>query len=194
MANKPNNSKTSNYKNFKEMEKLHKLTSSNSPFSFMLLVSIFATAFAWIAEYYFELLPCKLCLYQRYPYYVAFFVCVMMLNYEYKPKVRNNVLLLLGILGVLTFIIAFYQYLVETGVFEGTDSCTASLNLGNGNVLEMIENNPIASCQAASWKIFGVSASLLHAIFAVLWSDVLLLSYIVNTRLGKVENGKYFKK
>ena len=40
------------------------------------IISFLAISSAITAEFFFEILPCKMCLYQRYPYYFIIFVSI----------------------------------------------------------------------------------------------------------------------
>ena len=112
---------------------------------FLLLVSLIS---AYIIEYILEQEPCKLCIYQRFPYFVS--------------------ILLLSLVSLCGSAIAFYHFGIEQGFFNESLVCeTKDLdqNLSKEEVLKQLKENTI-SCKNVTFRVFGLSLATINTIFS----------------------------
>jgi disulfide bond formation protein DsbB len=161
------------------MEKIRSLINSPRPFQLLIVVIFLSLGTAYIAQYGYNLLPCPLCMYQRYTYFMMLPIAIIGIFKNDNPRLVNFLLSLCVILGVITAFVALYQFFVEQGIFEGTSTCSAEFKAGS-DLKTQIMNNPIASCQAASWRVFGLPITFLHALWSFGWSMLVLVMVFIN--------------
>lgn len=80
----------------------------------MAIISAMALGMALISQYFFDLQPCVLCIYQRYPY--GFVIALGLLGFVISLKNKKAVSPLMGCIGIaflINSLIAFYHTGVE---------------------------------------------------------------------------------
>ena len=87
-------------------------------FTFLILI------FAFIIEYLFDHEPCKLCIYQRIPYFLSILLIIQILLFGKYEKIT---LLLLSFLFIGSFLLAFYHFGIEQGFFDESIAFSISL-------------------------------------------------------------------
>ena len=129
---------------------------------FLLLVSLIS---AYIIEYILKQEPCKLCIYQRFPYFVSI---LLLLNILLLRKYIKQCLLILSLVSLCGSAIAFYHFGIEQGFFNESLVCeTKDLdqNLSKEEVLKQLKENTI-SCKNVTFRVFGLSLATINAIFS----------------------------
>ena len=136
-----------------------------------LIVSILSLITAIYIEHIIEIKPCKLCIYQRFPYLVAIFISF--LGY-YFP---NNIfwVKLLTLIFVISFVISGYHVGIENEFFKEFSGCTSkNINLlDKSEILNSLQNEVI-SCKNVSFKILGMSLATINMIFSSLFVIIYL--------------------
>ncbi|MEQ9641475.1 MAG: disulfide bond formation protein B [Alphaproteobacteria bacterium] len=131
------------------------LTGRRAPL-LLLLASVLALATAFVAQYGFDLQPCVLCLYQRWPYGVAIVLALAALA---APAYRGWLLALIGLTLLVDAGIAGYHVGVEQHWWAGTDACTGPST--QAKTLEelraQIMATPVTRCDEVQWSLFGIS-------------------------------------
>ena len=131
------------------------------------ILSVFAISNALIAQYLFNLLPCKMCLYQRYPYYFIIFILIFFYFLN-----KNRSIWLFIYIEVAIFYGIFYSFWhvgIEKKFLQGPSECSTTLSISNSledtkkNILEQ----DIVNCEEVSWFIFGMSAATINFLFLV---------------------------
>ena len=147
---------------------------------FLLILSLIS---AFIIEYGLGHKPCKLCLYQRYPYYIS--ILLLTSVFVLKRNIRIH-FLILSIVFFLGAIVAFYHFGIEQGFFEESTVCeTKNLNqvLSKEDLLKQLKQNTI-SCKDVTFRFLGLSLASINTIFS------LALSYIFFMMVKNYENNK----
>ena len=134
-------------------------------------MSILSLITAIYIEHIIEIKPCKLCIYQRFPYLVAIFISF--LGY-YFP---NNILWvkLLTLIFVISFVISGYHVGIENEFFKEFSGCTnKNINLlDKSEILNSLQNEVI-SCKNVSFKILGMSLATINMIISSLFVIIYL--------------------
>lgn len=91
---------------------------------FFLAASIVSLGAAYIAEYFFGLKPCALCLYQRVPYGVLIVVSLLSIILIKHYRIRNLINYGSVVIIVAGAGLAFYHMGVEYKWFEGLTTCS----------------------------------------------------------------------
>ena len=147
---------------------------------FLLIVSLVS---AFIIEYGLGHEPCKLCIYQRYPYFISILLLTSIFVLKKNIKIH---LIVLSIVSLLGAIIAFYHFGIEQGFFDESVVCeTKKLNqiLSKEDLLKQLKQNTI-SCKKVTFRLLGLSLASINTIFS------LVLSYIFFLIFKKYENDK----
>ena len=129
---------------------------------FLLLASLI---FAYIIEYVLKQEPCRLCIYQRFPYFISI---LLLLNILLLKKYIKQSLLILSLVSLCGSAIAFYHFGIEQGFFNESLVCeTKDLdqNLSKEEVLKQLKENTI-SCKNVTFRVFGLSLATINTIFS----------------------------
>ena len=145
-----------------------------------LIVCILSLITAIYIEHIIEIKPCKLCIYQRFPYLVAIFISF--LGY-YFP---NNIfwVKLLTLIFVISFVISGYHVGIENEFFKEFSGCTSkNINLlDKSEILNSLQNEVI-SCKNVNFKILGMSLATINMIISSLF--VIIYLKIINNEKNK---------
>ena len=129
------------------------------------LVVLFASAAllagAWAFQIWGELPPCPMCLQQRWAYYAAIPLCLLVLVLRRSgtaPGVPRWGLALCGLVVFAGCILAGYHAGVEWKWWEGPTTCTGTGNFSAENSLLPDLGKPaVVPCDEAAWRLFGIS-------------------------------------
>ena len=145
-------------------------------FAILILISL-ALVFTFIIEYKLDHRPCKLCLYERIPYFLSIFLIIKIFFTKGYEKIT---LLILSSLFVLSSVVAFYHFGIEQGFFKETLACATgnlSENLTKEELLEQLKQNTI-SCKDVTFAIFGFSLAAINTIFSIVLSVIFIKLFI----------------
>lgn len=131
--------------------------------------ALLAGAFAF--QYIGGLLPCQLCLWQRWPHGAAVVIMLLALVTGWRG------LLWLGALAALTTAgIGVFHVGVEQGWWQGLATCSVNTLVGVGVADLLDPTKDVAQpvrCDAVPWQMFGISMAGWNVIasfgFALLW-------------------------
>ena len=159
------------------------LKQTNNIFLIVIFVVISLTiTSALIIQYWLGHEPCKLCLYQRIPYFLAILLIIKMFFFKKYEKIT---LLILTFIFISSAALAFYHFGIEQGFFSESLACTApdlSKTLSKEQLLEQLKQNNI-SCKDVSFRILGISLAAINTIFSLVLSVIfikLFLNYAKN--------------
>ena len=138
------------------------LSSPFISFGFIAAISFLSLAAAFIAEGFFGLEPCNLCIYQRYPFVIGIAIGLI------GMALRNNKSITSALLGVLSlnFLINSGIAIYHTGVEQqwwksALEGCAVPIFEDNSSktLLENLMSAPMASCNDIQWQdpILGLS-------------------------------------
>ena len=137
------------------------------------LLSVLALSSALIAEFYFELEPCEMCLKQRLPYYVIIlgFIIISILRWQHRIWFYIGV----QIISIYGLFYAIWHVGIENKFLPSPESCSTKLNITNNtsSLKEQILSKPVINCEEIVWSIFGLSAATINSI-------LLFLIFILN--------------
>jgi disulfide bond formation protein DsbB len=117
---------------------------------------------AWFFQFGLGLRPCPLCLEQRYPYYFAIPLAVLILVGESVGAQRKV------LIAALVFIVAgmlwnaglgTYHAGVEWRWWQGPQDCSGPTDrFGSANdLLKQLESISVVRCDEAAWRFLGLS-------------------------------------
>ena len=143
---------------------------------FLLVILIFISlvlVFAFIIEYKLGHQPCKLCLYERIPYFLSILLIIKIVLIKKYEKITLLIISLVFIFGAA---LAFYHFGIEQGFFNESFICKTqnpSQTLSKGQLLEQLKQNNI-SCKDVSFKILGLSLAAINTIFSLVLSVIFI--------------------
>ena len=150
----------------------------NKKILFSLLIFVFLVlASAFIIQYGFNHQPCKLCLYERIPYFLSILLIAKIFLIKGYEKIT---LLILSLIFIISSILAFYHFGIEQGFFKESLACAVgnlSENLTKEDLLKELSQNSI-SCKDVSFNIFGFSLAAINTIFSIALSVIFIKLYI----------------
>lgn len=151
----------------------------NRFFLFIAVISFTALAIAFASEAFFGLEPCRLCIYQRWPFAVGIVLGVMGV---FAPLKR----VIAGILA-LNFLtnsgVAFYHTGVEQRWWQSAvDGCSITFfdPTQGQSILENIMSTPMASCEDIPWQdpVIGLSMANYNVAFCLGLAGLCLLASV----------------
>ena len=144
----------------------------NKKFLFALLIFIsFILVSTFIIEHNLGHQPCKLCLYERIPYFLS---VLFIIKIFFIRIYERETLLILSLVFIIGTCLAFYHFGIEQGFFKESLACTAenlSENITKEELLEQLSQN-IISCKDVSFRIFGLSLAAINTIFSLILSVI----------------------
>jgi disulfide bond formation protein DsbB len=128
----------------------------------ILLASIAVLGTALLSQFVGGLLPCELCLYERWPYYAILVVMVLaMLNRA--TKIIRLALTLAALIFLGSSALAAYHVGVEQHWIEGPTACTGDLPASSPEaLLRALEGRQPVQCDVVQWSFHGISLAGLN--------------------------------
>ncbi len=134
----------------------------------VLAVSVVALGSALTAQYVFDLQPCILCIYQRWPYVATGLIGLAVLAFVRAPNRRAALIALAGILFAVGGGIGFFQVGVEQHWWQGTQACGAAVE--TPATVEALRSKllarPVVRCDEVAWDLFGISMAGWNMLFS----------------------------
>ena len=151
------------------------------------LLSAIALASALIAEFYFNLAPCEMCLKQRVPYYIIIlgFIFISILRWQTRIWFYLGVQLI----SIYGLFYSLWHVGIENQLLPGPSGCSSKLN-STDNILSLKEQilaKPVINCEDIAWSIFGLSAATINSVLLFL-IFILNAIYLWNNHGPKKEN------
>ena len=156
--------------------KMIKQTNNKLLFYILILASLVLIS-AFLIEHKLGHKPCKLCIYERIPYFISM---LLILAIFFIKKYEKIILLILFLVFISSTILAFYHFGIEQGFFNETLVCTTgdlSKTMSKEQILEQLEQNVI-SCKDISFKILGLSLAAINTILSFVLSAIFLRLFI----------------
>ena len=150
------------------------LKQTNNIFLIVILAIISLTTIsALIIQYWLGHEPCKLCLYERIPYFLSMLLIIKIL---FIKKYEKITFLILSLVFIGSAALAFYHFGIEQGFFSESLACTTgdiSKTLSKEELLQQLKQNSI-SCKDVSFRILGLSLAAINTIFSLVLSVIFL--------------------
>ena len=147
---------------------------------FLLVILIFISlvlVFAFVIEYKLGHQPCKLCLYERIPYFLSILLIIKILFIKQYEKIT---LLIISLVFICSAVLGFYHFGIEQGLFNESFVCKAqnlSEILSKEQLLEQLKQNNI-SCKDVSFKILGLSLAAINTILSLILSIIFIRLFL----------------
>jgi disulfide bond formation protein DsbB len=115
-----------------------------------------------------HLVPCEMCMWQRWPHYAAIGVALL----AFVAPARGLQLLLICVAALLigtSGVIGVLHAGVEYRWWPGFTPCAGQLDahLSGLDMLREIAKRPVISCDTPQWTLFGISLAGFNALFSL---------------------------
>ena len=143
---------------------------------FSFFVSLISVASSYIFEYYVNLIPCKICLYQRY-----LWILLLLITFLYLFILKRFTIIKIFILLSITMLIlgiGLYHSMLEIGLIKNIFSCSQGTTLNFETVEDLdkhIRNARNTDCSISKYYIFGLTL----ANISILLSSLLLFFNLI---------------
>ena len=150
----------------------------NKKFLFTILIFISLVLIsAFVIEHRLGHQPCKLCFYERIPYFLSILLIIKIFLIKSYEKIT---LLILSLVFLISSILAFYHLGIEQGFFNESFGCsTGNLSeiLSKEQLLEEIKQNTV-SCKDVSFEILGFSLAAINTVFSFFLSVIFIRLFV----------------
>ena len=128
---------------------------------------------AWSFQLVLDIRPCPLCLEQRYAYYLALPLALLVAFVAAKQAPRPVLLAGLALLLIAALCNAWlgtYHAGVEWKFWQGPTDCSGPVvNLGSaGSLLERLDTVKVIRCDEVQWRFLGLSLAGYNALISLL--------------------------
>ena len=132
---------------------------------------------ALIIQYWLGHEPCKLCLYERIPYFLSMLLIIKIL---FIKKYEKITFLILSLVFIGSAALAFYHFGIEQGFFSESLACTTgdlSKTFSKEELLQQLKQNSIG-CKDVSFRMLGLSLAAINTIFSLILSVIFAKLFI----------------
>lgn len=133
---------------------------------------------AWFFQLVLDIRPCPLCLEQRYAYYLAVPLAIVLAAGAARRAPRALLIAGFAVLALAALANAWlgaYHAGVEWGLWKGPSDCTGPLtDLGTGNLLDSLKTVKVIRCDDVQWKFLGLSLAGYNALISLLMAAIAL--------------------
>ena len=154
------------------------LKQTSNTFLIVILAIISLTIIsALIIQYWLGHEPCKLCLYERIPYFLSILLIVKILFIKRHEKVT---LLILSLVFLISAALAFYHFGIEQGFFKESLVCNLDSSINNLSKEDLIKElqQQTVSCKDVSFRIFGLSLATINTIISLILSVITIKLFL----------------
>ena len=143
----------------------------------ILVIAAATIAGAWFFQLVLEILPCPMCLEQRYAYYFAIPLAALVALAAAKGAPRGVVLAGLAILALVALgnaVFGAYHAGVEWGFWQGPTDCTGSgFDPGKaGSLLDNLDKVKVIRCDEVQFRFLGISLAGYNALISLLMAAI----------------------
>ncbi|WP_249136355.1 disulfide bond formation protein B [Bradyrhizobium tropiciagri] len=158
----------------------HASTTANPTLTPALAIAVIAAATlagAWFFQLVLEIMPCPLCLEQRYAYYLAVPLGAVVALAATRGAARPLLLAGLVILGLAALAnagLGTYHAGVEWGFWPGPTDCTGPMvDFGKaGSLLDQLDKVKVVRCDEVQFRFLGISLAGYNVLISLLMAAI----------------------
>ncbi|WP_078399989.1 disulfide bond formation protein B [Ehrlichia ruminantium] len=138
---------------------------SNYSVTFLFIASIIALAVAYISQYLFLMLPCKLCMYERIPYFIT-----IGLFFVYLLKPSKVIFFCMSVCYICNIFISGYHVALEHSWVADIFGCADTLQSVTFDDIKnaLLDKNIVVSCNRPTFLFMGLSMATCNLIYCLL--------------------------
>lgn len=141
------------------------------------VVAVATLAGAWFFQLVLDIRPCPLCLEQRYAYYLAIPLAILVAIAAARDAPRGILLVGLALLALAALGnagLGFYHAGVEYKWWQGPTDCTGPIVDFSkaGGLLDNLDSVKVIRCDEVQWRLLGLSLAGYNAIISLLMAAI----------------------
>ncbi len=121
-----------------------------------LLLPLALMAGALGSQYIGHLVPCEMCMWQRYPHYAAILAAALAILLRRTPLSRP-LTILAGLLILVSGAIGGFHAGVEYKWWPGPQHCTGLVHATGADFMKQLLAAPLIRCDEPQWTLAGIS-------------------------------------
>lgn len=167
--------------------RLHRFWVRNAP-ALILAASVIVLGSALASQYWGGLTPCKLCIWQRWPYVATIAAAALALTLFRRPGARRVLVGFCAIVFAVGGAIAVYHAGVEQGWFPGPTTCGGDATMAAQTVEDLrrlLLAQPVVRCDEIQWSLFGISMAGYNAVVSLILAAASLYATLKIGRMGR---------
>ena len=154
---------------------MKKFIKSLSIIQIMGILSLFFLVSAYFIQYAFDILPCKLCTYQRFLYFLLLVLGLIASVVFIKSNYYKVLLIFCRFIIILQIFLAIYHVGIERDFFQEVIPCTVeSSSVTLEGLRKQIHNNRRPSCKEVGIRFLGLSLAEINLLISIM---LLILSF-----------------
>lgn len=156
---------------------------------FFAAVSAAVLAAVFVSQYGFGLHPCKLCIWQRWPYAVSFVLGGLLVVLSDYPNPARLIRRVLPVVFLVSAGLALFHFGVEQKWWQFNSDCTGTAfkpGASTSEILEALQHAPTVRCDQVAPFLFGLSMSFYNIVTSV----VLLVLSLYSLRSNSLSQYK----
>ena len=139
----------------------------------IVLIAVATIAGAWFFQLVLDIVPCPMCLEQRWAYYVIIPLGILIAIGARQGAPRGVLLaglVLIALAALCNAGYGAYHAGVEWKFWPGPSSCTGAtaLKLGGGSLLDQLDKVKVVPCDVVQWRFLGISLAGYNALISLL--------------------------
>nr|WP_210269065.1 disulfide bond formation protein B [Tardiphaga robiniae] len=143
------------------------------------LIALATLAGAWFFQLVLDIRPCPLCLEQRYAYYLAIPLAVLVAIAAARDAPRGLVvtgLVVLALAALANAVLGGYHTGVEWTFWQGPTDCSGPVvDLGKaGSLLERLDTVKVIRCDEVQWRFLGLSLAGYNVLISLAMAAIAL--------------------
>jgi disulfide bond formation protein DsbB len=143
------------------------------------LIALATLAGAWFFQLVLDIRPCPLCLEQRYAYYLAIPLAVLVAIAAARDVPRGLIvtgLVVLALAALANAVLGGYHAGVEWTFWQGPTDCSGPVvDLGKaGSLLERLDTVKVIRCDEVQWRFLGLSLAGYNVLISLLMAAIAL--------------------
>ncbi|MGM4990242.1 disulfide bond formation protein B [Tardiphaga sp. 841_E9_N1_2] len=143
------------------------------------LIALATLAGAWFFQLVLDIRPCPLCLEQRYAYYLAIPLAVLVAIAAARDAPRRLVvtgLVVLALAALANAVLGTYHAGVEWTFWQGPTDCSGPVvDLGKaGSLLERLDTVKVIRCDEVQWRFLGLSLAGYNVLISLAMAAIAL--------------------
>lgn len=161
----------------------------------LMVLGLLSIAAAWFFQSVVGLIPCTLCLQQRWPYYIGLPLtiiafCLSRTGWTGWTGWISAIMLLVTMIFLAGAMMGGYHAGMEWGWWPGPDQCGMAADSATqrdaATLSQRIAQSTITPCGEASWRLFGISMAGYNTLISSTLSFI-ALSIVRRTLLSSID-------
>ena len=120
------------------------------------------------SQYLGGLIPCEMCIWQRWPHGAAIALAALAFTAPPRSQLARALTMLAACAIAISGVIGVYHAGVEAGIFEGLTTCTSTATgATTDELLRQIMQAPLIRCDQVQFRFLGISMAGWNAILSL---------------------------